>query len=93
MGIPTNKLEEIFESFKQVNYNVAKYGGTGLGLTISKGIVTLLNGTIQVDSQLDKGTTFSFQLPLEPLSNNREQLSQIDNSIKKEVLLKEKKYR
>ena len=65
MGIKKNKQIEIFERFKQLNYESnAKYGGTGLGLTICKGILTLLGGDITVESEENKGTLFEFTLPL-----------------------------
>lgn len=65
MGIKKNKQIEIFERFKQLNYESnAQYGGTGLGLTICKGILTLLGGSITVESEENKGTLFEFTLPL-----------------------------
>lgn len=66
IGIPADKLETIFESFKQINNPQSlKSGGTGLGLSISKRLVDLMDGELKVESKLDKGTTFYFQLPLE----------------------------
>ncbi|SFC98753.1 chemotaxis protein CheB [Algibacter pectinivorans] len=65
IGIKKEKQIEIFERFKQINYqNNAKYGGTGLGLAICKGIITLMGGNINVSSNLNLGTTFSFSIPL-----------------------------
>lgn len=61
IGIPQNKLEHIFGSFSQVNdSNTRKQGGTGLGLTISEKLVKLMGGSIWVDSELKKGSTFHF---------------------------------
>jgi PAS domain S-box-containing protein len=63
IGIPEDKLEEIFLSFSQANRNTTrKYGGTGLGLTITKNLIDLQNGKITVDSTEGKGSTFSFAL-------------------------------
>ncbi len=63
IGIPRNKLNAIFESFTQVDGSIArKHGGTGLGLTICKGLIALMNGKIWVDSTLGKGTTFYFTI-------------------------------
>ena len=61
IGIPASKLESIFNSFTQADTSVTRqFGGTGLGLTISKKLVHLMNGIISVDSQIDQGSTFSF---------------------------------
>lgn len=63
IGIPTNKLDTIFESFTQVNATTTrKYGGTGLGLTIAKQIIEQQGGTISVSSKVKEGSTFSFTL-------------------------------
>lgn len=64
IGIPADKLQAIFESFTQAsNDTTRKYGGTGLGLTISKSLVELQGGTIAVRSQPQAGSTFTFSLP------------------------------
>jgi len=65
IGIPEEMHEIIFERFRQVDdTNTRKYGGTGLGLTISKNLVKLLGGEIHLTSEKDKGTTFHVLLPL-----------------------------
>jgi PAS domain S-box-containing protein len=59
IGIPPDKLVSIFESFTQAHASTTrKYGGTGLGLTISKQIAELMNGRIWVESTLGEGSTF-----------------------------------
>lgn len=64
VGIQEDKLEKIFESFSQADEGITrKYGGTGLGLTISKQLVELQGGTIRVSSEPGKGTVFSFTIP------------------------------
>lgn len=64
IGIPEDKKEIIFERFRQVDDGYTrKYGGTGLGLTISKRLVNLLGGEIWVESKLGKGSKFYFTIP------------------------------
>jgi signal transduction histidine kinase/DNA-binding response OmpR family regulator len=63
IGIPTEKIEDLFESFTQVDASTTrKYGGTGLGLTIVKKIVNLLDGDVSAKSEVGRGTTFSFNI-------------------------------
>jgi CheY-like chemotaxis protein len=64
IGISIEHQEKIFERFHQVETTpTRKYGGTGLGLSVSKGYVELLGGKIWVDSALNAGSHFSFMLP------------------------------
>jgi signal transduction histidine kinase len=64
VGISPDDQEVIFEEFRQVGTAAKKVEGTGLGLAISRKFVELHGGTIRVTSQLGKGSTFSFTLPL-----------------------------
>ena len=63
IGIPKNRIDHIFENFQQASSGTARlYGGTGLGLAIVKQLVEPQGGTINVSSEIDKGSTFSFVL-------------------------------
>ena len=65
IGIAPDRLPYVFDEFTQASYDVSmKYGGTGLGLAISKKLVELHGSRLAVESQLDRGTTFSFSLCL-----------------------------
>ena len=66
IGITKEKQEHMFESFSQGSIQInRKYGGTGLGLSIVKGLMDILKGKIYMTSELGKGTTFYFELPMQ----------------------------
>ena len=65
IGIPEDKFDSIFESFEQGDGSTSRqFGGTGLGLAVTKQLVELHKGEIKVQSELGKGSIFSFTLPL-----------------------------
>src|SRR6187455_1832086 len=66
IGIPGEKLGAVFERFTQADSSTTRrFGGSGLGLTISKRLVELMGGRIWAESTIDKGSTFSFTVPFE----------------------------
>ena len=103
IGMDLNTQKKLFTSFTQADSSIhRKYGGSGLGLAISKQLVELMNGKIWVESKLNKGSKFIFEIPLN--SNTKsieitekelvfgEYLSDIDKNFEKQVKieLKEK---
>ena len=65
IGIPEERLDSIFEAFEQVDSSTSRhYGGSGLGLAIARRLAQLLGGQLVVDSEQDKGSSFSLVLPL-----------------------------
>lgn len=70
IGIPADKQSLIFERFTQLNQTPKKnIGGTGLGLAIVNGLLDLLEGTISIQSEPDKGSTFSFTIPYKSIQH------------------------
>jgi PAS domain S-box-containing protein len=66
-GIPASEIPHIFDTFRQVEGTATRvHGGFGLGLSIVKQLVTLMNGQIKVNSTMDEGTTFIITLPMLP---------------------------
>jgi len=91
IGLSENDQKIIFEEFRQVDGTTTrKYGGTGLGLTICKKIADMLNGNISVKSELGKGSTFSFSVPLKVVEIRAEKPE--DPKVNIETLLKNRKH-
>jgi signal transduction histidine kinase/CheY-like chemotaxis protein/ligand-binding sensor domain-containing protein len=66
IGMSQEQLEKLFEAFTQGESSTSrKYGGTGLGLTITKHFAEMMNGTVSVESELAQGSTFTLTLPVE----------------------------
>ncbi len=91
IGIPMEKLEMVFQKFKQINSQGHKHKGTGLGLAITKELVELQGGTLTVKSRENEGTTFMFTLPFQKAEsevvNNEHAIEEGSNYLEKCHLL------
>ena len=96
IGIEKDKQEIIFENFRQVDNSFSRdFGGMGLGLSISKALVELLEGEILVESELGKGSKFYFTLPcsVNAIEKNNKKITdknsaaKIENKFKNKVIL------
>lgn len=89
IGIPQNRMNRLFHSFSQVDASTTReYGGTGLGLAISKQIVEMMGGSIWVDSNAGKGSTFhiTIQAIITP-TDSKSQTALLANKLKDKRLL------
>ena len=86
IGIDKEGLDKLFKSFSQVDTSISrKYGGTGLGLNISRQLVELMDGSIHVQSEPGKGTMFSFHVWVDvPQGINQE--TQADTKVSQSLL-------
>jgi CheY-like chemotaxis protein len=82
IGITEEQRSKLFNAFGQADGSIStKYGGTGLGLTISKNIVEKMGGVIWVDSEPGKGSTFAFELKFECAGQKEEEISVLSEQI------------
>lgn len=80
VGISADQIRSLFSKFTQANARIAsKYGGTGLGLSLSQNLCKLMGGGISVESELGKGSTFTIRLPAvaRPRNEAEEQAEQV----------------
>ena len=105
IGIPAHRLEDVFTSFTQVDASTTrKYGGTGLGLTISRRLAEMMGGDLSVESEVGRGSTFTFVIEAEAfdeqLAENvlRDRATQVrgrrilivdDNATNRRILMKQ----
>lgn len=81
IGIRQEHLDRIFHSFSQADGSTTrKYGGTGLGLTITKQLIELMGGSVSVTSEFGRGSVFTISIPLEE-GNLQKQNSDTQNSV------------
>ena len=72
IGIPQSSLKEIFVPFSQVDTSTTRqFGGTGLGLSICRQLVELMGGQLEVESEINKGSTFYFTVELNKVDSNQ----------------------
>ena len=72
IGMREEELKKIFKPFEQADTSITrKYGGTGLGLTLSKQLTEMLNGTLSVSSSVNKGSCFRISLRMKEVENNK----------------------
>jgi two-component system CheB/CheR fusion protein len=84
IGIPEKMKDKIFDRFYQLEEHQQKnHGGAGLGLAICKNIINLLGGTIWMESDVEEGSCFYFQIPIRDVPEKLKSISQIKNDISK----------
>ena len=81
IGIPKDKLDEIFKPFSRIDNNESLIEGNGFGLFVVKGLIDLLNGEINVSSELGKGSEFIIKIPVEFI--DKKEIKEISTDIQK----------
>lgn len=87
IGIPQDKLNEIFKPFSRLDNQESIIEGNGFGLFVVKGLIDLLNGNIEVSSELEKGSTFTVRIPVEFTKDNNDSQKVISNYEKKILVI------
>lgn len=87
VGIPANKIEKIFDKFTQADGSITRrFGGTGLGLTITRRLVEMFGGRIWVESEERRGSKFTVRLPLEAAVRPKRVVSEVKVDATDELL-------
>lgn len=88
IGIPESKMEKLFKPFSQIDssYN-RKYGGTGLGLTITKRLIELMGGELNVESEDGKGSTFYFDIEMSQNQTKEKKVILKNELVNKKVII------
>jgi len=88
IGIPKDRVDRLFKSFSQVDGSITrKYGGTGLGLTISKQLVEMMGGRIEFESEVGRGSSFWFAVGFEKQSETCGHTVQVPEDIRGKRIL------
>ena len=91
-GITQEKQKAIFENFTQGSTEInRKFGGTGLGLSIVKNLLTLLGSEINLESELGKGSCFSFELKFEAIARLKPDTTELESTKEDRDLMKDKR--
>lgn len=84
IGIEKDRLDKIFEEFEQADHRISStYGGSGLGLSISRFLVELMGGSMKVDSTVGKGSVFQFELMFDLVELQSEPVVHIEKTTSK----------
>lgn len=88
IGMAPEYLQRIFKPFEQADASIAqKYGGTGLGLSITYNLVQMMKGSIEVESELNKGTTFTVHLSFNKIETANDKSASLDDMAKIRLLI------
>ena len=85
VGIPQDKLEEVFKPFVRIETYNQFAEGSGYGMSVVKGLVDLLGGEIQIESEVDKGTHFEVRIPVNSVETKLEAKDEINEDNKKSL--------
>ena len=86
IGVSREQQAHLFQPFRQAESSMTrKYGGTGLGLSISKNIIEMMGGSIRLESELGKGATFTFTVPLKAVNEDSNDSNRRTDDIRQNI--------